>query len=186
MVFIMLYSLWVTALFMVGVVIIMDPAHASSTHYKEQLQLASLGPMWRGTHYRPGYRVAFLPSHAETVIIDGITYKRLNNTYYRPKRHGFVVTAEPNRAEMASYKPRQLVSMANRSQPQISVYPAKGQSRLTKRYDRSACRDQAAEEVGKDPLVDYLNRVENRQFYQANIHCLEARGYTVQSYDKGS
>ena len=126
-----------------------------------------------------GIGIRFLPPYCTTLWFGGVRYYYADDTYYlwHPDTQEYVVTAPPPGTPQAA--------ATVEANPDVYVYPNRGQNAELQASDRYECHAWAVKQSGFDPTqplggVAAADAAGKRADYQrAESACLEGRGYTV-------
>jgi len=153
------------------------PWHGVGYRFHEGVWYRPAPHGWRVVRAPHGAVVPWLPVVSSAVVVGGLSYLLLNDTYYRERSDGgYEVVAPP--ADAPSPGP-------SAPPDRLYVYPARGQSPQVQAADEYDCHRWAARQSGHDPSTQATGQApiaspaQRDDYRRAQVACLEGRGYTV-------
>ncbi len=149
------------------------PWRGTGYRFHEGVWYAPAPQGWRVVRAPHGAVVPWLPVFRTVVVVGGLSYLLLNDTWYRERADGgYEVVAPPPDAPPAPPE-------------RLYIYPARGQSPQVQAADEYDCHRWAARQSGYDPTAQATgvavgaSAAQRDDYRRAQTACLEGRGYTV-------
>lgn len=153
------------------------PWHGVGYRFHEGVWYGPAPHGWRVVRAPHGAVVPWLPVFRTVVVVGGLSYLMLNDTWYRERSDGGYEVVPPPAEAPPSGVP---------AQPErLYVYPARGQSAQVQAADEYDCHRWAARQSGYDPTAQATGQgpiaspAQRDDYRRAQVACLEGRGYTV-------